>query len=155
MKFKTTKTKIVAFAEKGDVELEGTGFKVGDSMGEIRLKDGKFVGATACHPLLYHQWTTFLNRHGITIDEKEKVYETHIALVPIRDNRSGRKIVETYANEKFNTLKDVHSAFNCIVDVYSLNDFQDLCNDTDDDTEPSEKFDVMEYWVGYIQLLKK
>lgn len=47
MKFKKTKTSIIAFAETKE-DLKGTTMKIGDKMGTINLKTGKFVGATAC-----------------------------------------------------------------------------------------------------------
>ena len=46
MKFRQTSTSIKAIAT---VDGEnGTGCKVGDSMGQISLKTGRFTGATAC-----------------------------------------------------------------------------------------------------------
>jgi len=47
MKFKKTKTSLIAFAQTEE-DIKGTAMKIGDSIGSMNLKTGKFVGATAC-----------------------------------------------------------------------------------------------------------
>ena len=63
-----------------------------------------------------------------------------------------RQELESIENQKFNSVNQIRDSLGFPVDIYSLTKFMDVCNDTDDDSEKSERINIDESWLGYVEL---
>ena len=63
-----------------------------------------------------------------------------------------RQELESIENQKFNSVNQIRDSLDFPVGIYTLTEFMDACNDTDDDSEKSERINIDESWLGYVEL---
>lgn len=63
-----------------------------------------------------------------------------------------RQELESIQGQVFNGFNELRDSLDFNVDIYSLDEFIDACNNTDDDTEESERINIDESWVGYAEV---
>tara|TARA_B100000927_G_C16435716_1_gene457517 strand:+ start:550 stop:783 length:234 start_codon:yes stop_codon:yes gene_type:complete len=73
-----------------------------------------------------------------------------ILIASVKDG--DRQELESIENQKFNSVNQIRDSLGFPVDIYSLTKFMDACNDTDDDSEKSERINIDESWLGYVEL---
>jgi hypothetical protein len=90
------------------------------------------------------------------------MYEPRIIIIPV-DSNKGREDLEAIENMKFDNREDVERELCFDEDapmeteklrIYSLTDFMDACNNSDDDVPRDENINIQEVWIGYIQMKK-
>tara|TARA_R110000803_G_scaffold165447_2_gene228978 strand:+ start:183 stop:428 length:246 start_codon:yes stop_codon:yes gene_type:complete len=64
---------------------------------------------------------------------------------------SNREDLERIAGMNFRSIQDIRDTIKG-VGCYTLTDFMDACNDTDDD---ASYIDISENWIGYVNLIKE
>lgn len=74
-----------------------------------------------------------------------------IILVQSVGGTKGREDLERISDMDFNSIQDIRDAIEG-VECYTLTDFMDACNDTDDDASYIE---ISENWIGYVNLIKE
>jgi len=89
-------------------------------------------------------------------------YEIHIIVADF--DRTDRVDLERIENEKFDSCKDavnavhglnfgISSSPKPIIRIYSMTEFMDACNQSDDDSPKEERIDIDEVWIGYVRIL--
>jgi len=74
-----------------------------------------------------------------------------IILVQSVGGTKDREDLERISDMDFNSIQDIRDAIEG-VECYTLTDFMDACNDTDDDASYIE---ISENWIGYVNLIKE
>ena len=64
---------------------------------------------------------------------------------------SSREDLERIKGMDFNSIQAIRDTIKG-VSCYTLTEFMDYCNDTDDD---ASYIDISENWIGYVNLIKK
>tara|TARA_R110000822_G_scaffold44830_1_gene120188 strand:+ start:1261 stop:1521 length:261 start_codon:yes stop_codon:yes gene_type:complete len=69
---------------------------------------------------------------------------------------SNRADLERIEGMDFNSIQAIRDTIKG-VSCYTLTDFMDSCNDTDDDLIDSSRIniDISENWIGYVNLIKE
>jgi hypothetical protein len=76
-----------------------------------------------------------------------------IVLVLPVNNEYDRQDLEMITDMDFNSIQAIRDKING-VECFTLTEFMDACNDTDDDTPKDLKIDISENWIGYVNLIK-
>jgi hypothetical protein len=81
--------------------------------------------------------------------------ETIILVLKVRGGTKGRVDLERIEGMDFNSIQAIRDTIKG-VSCYTLTDFMDSCNDTDDDLIDSSRIniDISENWIGYVNLIK-
>ena len=81
--------------------------------------------------------------------------ETIILVLKVRGGTKGREYLESIEGMDFNSIQDIRDTIEG-VSCYTLTEFMDSCNDTDDDLIDSSRIniDISENWIGYVNLIK-
>jgi hypothetical protein len=64
-----------------------------------------------------------------------------------------RTKLENIENQEFNSVQAILDEFpNDTVQLFTLSEFMDACNNSDDDTPKALRIDVANCWIGYVEL---
>ena len=75
--------------------------------------------------------------------------ETIVLLLKVVGGTTDREDLELIAGMDFNSMQDIRDAVEG-VECYTLTDFMDACNDSDDD---ASFIDISVNWIGYVNLI--
>ena len=65
-----------------------------------------------------------------------------------------RTDLEMIENQKFNSTQAILNEFpNDTIQIFTLSEFMDACNNSDDDTPIGLSIDIANSWIGYVELV--
>ena len=65
-----------------------------------------------------------------------------------------RTKLENIENQEFNSVQAILDEFpNDTVQLFTLSEFMDACNNSDDDTPKALRIDVANCWIGYVEIV--
>jgi hypothetical protein len=85
-------------------------------------------------------------------------YETYVVTSAVGGGVD-RQDLERVMDEKFNSADEVRKTLDPNneedICVYSMCEFADACNDSDDDSEEGSAIDLYSTWIGYVKIKVK
>jgi hypothetical protein len=79
---------------------------------------------------------------------------TRIITVPVSGSIGGRERVERIEGQRFHSKEAIREKFDVEVGIFTMSEFMDACNNTDDETPSDLRIDLDNLWVGYVDLLE-